>query len=135
MSKRTPATKAEPPIEPEEKPVEWVGSSREDLKSFPRPVRASVGESLYRAQTGQRADGTKIMKGFGGAGVIEIIEDHDGSTYRAVYTVKFRDVVYVLHCFQKKSKSGIETPKHVIDRIKKNLKRAEDHYKERSGGT
>ncbi len=71
----------------------------------------------------------KPLKGFGGAGVLEIIENFVGNTYRAVYTVKFAKVVYVLHCFQKKSKSGIKTPQHEIDLIKQRLKLAEELYK------
>lgn len=73
----------------------------------------------------------KPLKGFGGAGVLEVVEDHDGDTYRAVYTVKFAGVVYALHAFQKKSKKAVQTPKHHIALIKERLKRAQEHHRER----
>lgn len=112
------------------KPLEWVGSSKKDLRSFPENVKDVVGFALRYAQRGEKHDSAKVLKGFHGAGVLEIIEDDDGDTYRAVYTVNFPDVVYVLHCFQKKSKKGITTPKEDIDLIKKRLKGAEEHYNE-----
>ena len=77
------------------------------------------------AQSGDRHDASKVLKGFGGAGVLEVVEDHVGGTYRAVYTVKFAEAVFVLHCFQKKSKSGIATPKEDMDIIRARLKIAE----------
>jgi len=88
-----------------------------------------MGYALYQAQLGLKAPLAKPLRGFGGAGVLEIVEDHRGDTYRAVYTVKFSDFVYVLHAFQKKSKKGIATPKPDIDLIKKRLKIAEEDYK------
>jgi phage-related protein len=111
------------------KPVEWIGSSREDLRAFPGEVREVVGEALYRAQRGDEHPAAKALKGFGGRGVLEIVDDHRGDTYRAVYTVRFASVVYVLHVFQKKSKKGIATPRHEIELIRMRLKRAEDHYR------
>ena len=90
--------------EPQEKPVEWVGSSRRDLKRFPKAVRTVFGQALFDAQRGQKHPDAKPLKGFGGAGVLEVVEDDDGNTYRAVYTVRFAGIVYVLHAFQKKSK-------------------------------
>src|ERR1700676_5555384 len=112
------------------KPVRWVGSCREDLKSFPEEVRRRVGGALWDAQLGLKAPFAKPLRGFRGAGVLEIVDDFDGETYRAVYTVRFAGVIYVLHAFQKKSKKGIATPKRDIDLIKARLKRAEEHYKE-----
>lgn len=99
------------------KPVEWMGSALKDLIEFPREVRRGVGKALDTAQRGSVPDGAKVMKGFGGASVLEIVEDHHTDTYRAVYTVKFGEVVYVLHCFQKKSKQGIKTPQPDMDLI------------------
>ena len=115
------------------KPVVWIGSSLEDLKEFPEEVRGEVGYALYLAQTGSRHPNAKPLKGFGGARVLEIVEDHDGDTYRAVYTVKLAGIVYVLHAFQKKSKQGIATPKQDIDLIKERLKRAQEHHAKESG--
>jgi phage-related protein len=110
------------------KPVRWIGSSRADLKQFPEKVGREVGYALYIAQKGDRHPDAKALKGFGGAGVLEVVEDHDGSSYRAVYTVRFAGAVYVLHVFQKKSKKGIKTPKSEIELIRKRLARAEGHY-------
>ena len=86
------------------KRLDFVGSSREDLKEFPEEVRQDIGYALFEVQMGGKPISAKPLKGFGGAGVLEIIENFSGDTYRAVYTVKFQETVYVLHCFQKKSK-------------------------------
>jgi phage-related protein len=110
------------------KPVEWVGSSLDDLRQFPEDVRQTVGYALYLAQCGEKHSLAKPLKGFKGTGVLEIVEDFDGDTYRAVYTVKLVGVVYVLHAFQKKSKQGIATPKQDINLIETRLKRAKEHY-------
>src|SRR5258708_26498589 len=107
------------------KPVYWIGSSKADLSAFPQPVKNVVGFALHQAQVGGKHDATKLLKGFGGGGVLEIVEDHDGDTYRGVYTVKFSNAVYVLHVFQKKSTKGINTSKGDIDLIRENLKTAE----------
>jgi len=115
------------------KPVEWIGSSREDLRDFPGEVREVMGEALYRAQQGNEHPVAKALKGFGGRGVLEIVDDHRGDTYRAVYTVRFASVVYVLHVFQKKSKKGIATPRHEIELIRTRLRRAEEHYRSHYG--
>jgi phage-related protein len=115
----------------QEKPVEWVGSSLKDLRAFPDEAKNNIGHALWFAQKGDKHPSAKPLHGFGGAGVLEVVEDHDGDTYRAVYTVKFSDVIYVLHCFQKKSKKGIETTKQDDDLIKKRFKRAEQEYKQR----
>jgi phage-related protein len=110
------------------KPVRWIGSSRDHVRSFPEPVRLRIGGALWEAQVGRKAPWAKTLKGFGGAGVLEIVDDHDGDTYRAVYTVRFARVVYVLHAFQKKSKRGIATPQHEITLIQQRLRRAEEDY-------
>ncbi len=111
------------------KPVKWISSSLEDLRKFPEEVQQMVGFALYRAQLGKKHPDTKPLKGFNGSGVLEIVEDFDGDTYRAVYTVRFEGIVYVLHAFQKKSKRGISTPKKDINLIETRLKRAKDDYK------
>lgn len=112
------------------KPVFWMASSRKDLKKFPKSVRQTFGQALFDAQTGGKHPDARPLKGFRGAGVLEVVEDDDGNTYRAVYTVKFADVVYVLHAFQKKSKSGIKTPAKEIEKVKTRLKEAEEHHAE-----
>ena len=96
---------------------------------MPDDVIDVFGFALHLAQAGKKHDQAKPMKGFGGAGVLEVVEDHLGDTYRAVYTVKIADAVYVLHCFQKKSRHGIETPKHDLDLIRERLKAAQAHAK------
>ena len=110
------------------KPVRWVGSSKDDLSGFPEEVRRRVGGALWDAQRGLKAPYAKPLRGFGGAGVLEVVDDYDGDTYRAVYTVRFAGVVYVLHAFQKKSKSGKATPKAELDLIKQRLRRATEDY-------
>jgi phage-related protein len=112
----------------ERKPLFWIRSSRRDLKEFPEDVLDVVGRALDEAQRGRKPHEAKPLKGFGGAGVLEIVDDHEGNTYRAVYTVRFPRAVYVLHCFQKKSKKGIATPKADLDLIKSRLADAEKEY-------
>src|ERR1700683_253057 len=102
---------------PPPKSVRWVGTSKDDLRGFPREVRLRVGSALWEAQIGRKASYARPMKGFGSAGVLEIVDDFDGNTFRAVYTVRFAMAVYVLHAFQKKSKRGIATPKAERDTI------------------
>jgi phage-related protein len=97
--------------EPSLKPVIWVGSSRRDLHDFPELVQDRMGYALYVAQRGGKHGDSKALSGFGGAGVVEIVEDYRGDTFRAVYTLRFAGAVYVLHAFQKKSKTGRETPR------------------------
>jgi phage-related protein len=111
------------------KPVSWIGSSYKDFREFPDPVQDAMGYALYQAQIGLKHASAKPLKGFGGAGVIEIVADHVGDTFRAVYTVKFATAVYVLHAFQKKSKSGIKTPTEDMALIQRRLKAAEADYK------
>lgn len=112
------------------KPVEWIGSSYKDFRSFPDEVQDHAGYALHLAQLGKKHEDAKPLKGFGGAGVLEVVSDHVGDTYRAVYTVKFPLAVYVLHAFQKKSKVGSKTPVHDMDVIERRLKVAEANYKD-----
>ena len=110
------------------KPLFWIGSTKRDLKQFPDDVQDAMGHALDMAQQGKKQQDAKPLSGFGGASILEIVEDHDGDTYRAVYTVRFAGAVYALHVFQKKAKKGIATPKPEIDLIKSRLKKAEEHY-------
>jgi len=111
------------------KPLFWVGSSKKDLLVMPDDVVDVFGFALHMAQIGKKHEQAKPLRGFGGAGVLEVVEDYMGDTYRAVYTVKIADAIYVLHCFQKKSKQGIETPKQEMDRVRDRLKAALAHAK------
>ncbi len=108
-----------------ERQLFWIGSSHKDLVAMPVEVRRRFGYALSLAQRGDRDDAAKVLQGFSGAGVLEIVEDDIGGTYRAAYTVKFAEAVFVLHCFQKKSKRGIATPKPDMDVIRARLKVAE----------
>ncbi len=109
------------------RPLEWVASAKKDLLAMPESVIDVFGYALHLAQMGHRSSQTKVLKGFGSAGVLEVVEDDDGNTYRAVYTVRFKNAVYVLHCFQKKSHRGISTPKGDMDIIESRLKLARQH--------
>jgi len=110
------------------KPVRWIGSAHSDWKCFPAEVQDAMGHSLYLAQLGEKAVKVKPLKGFKGASVLEIIDDFDTDTWRAVYTVEFKTVIYVLHAFRKKSRKGIATPKSDIRLIEQRLKQAREHY-------
>ncbi|MFH1643890.1 MAG: type II toxin-antitoxin system RelE/ParE family toxin [bacterium] len=112
------------------KGVIWVGSSKDDFLKFPEEVRRCMGYGLYLAQTGTRSLHSKILKGFGGAKIIEIKENTESGTFRVVYTIKIADFIFVLHAFQKKSKHGIKTPKQEIDLVKKRFKDAQIIYKD-----
>ena len=116
------------------KRVIWIASSREALRSFPEQVKDAVGYALYLAQIGGKDAASRPLRGFGGAGVVEVIKDFAGDTYRAVYTVKFAGFVYVLHCFQKQSKRGAETPRRDLGLIQSRLRLAERDYEARKGG-
>ena len=105
-----------------------MGATLEEVRDFPIEVRQEIGFSLHLAQEGRKAVNVTPLVGFGGASVLEVISNGDGGTYRAVYTIRFSDAVYVLHAFQKKSKRGIATPKKEINLIKERLKAAEQHY-------
>jgi phage-related protein len=107
----------------------FIGSSLKDLKRFPAKVQNRFGYALNQVQEGDEPIAAKALKGFGGRTVLELIDDFDGDTYRAVYTVRFAGVVYVLHAFQKKAKKGIATPRQDIDLIKSRLRDAESHYR------
>jgi phage-related protein len=120
---------------PNRRPLIWMGRSRKDIGEFPDRVKGELGHGLDLAQSGEKHENAKPLKGFKGAGILELVEDFDGDTYRAVYTIKFAEVVYVLHVFQKKSKSGIATPKTDIDLIDRRLKLAQEHYQENYDST
>lgn len=108
----------------------------DDLKDFPDEVKRAVGFALHVAQAGGKHPDAKPLKGFGGAGVLEVVEDFDGNAYRSVYTVKFAGAVYVLHAFQKKSRKGIETPMAELQCVRQRLRLAEeDHAKRKKGVT
>lgn len=113
------------------KELEWVGASKKDLVNFPLTVRKEVGHALYIAQEGEKHKSVKTLKGFGGAKVLEIVLDDGSGTYRAMYTVEFEEVIYVLHAFQKKSKTGIKTVKSDMDLVEQRLKRARQLNQER----
>jgi len=115
----------------EPKPVRWIGSSRKDIKTFPERIRSDIGKALYAAQRGETDPAAKPLKGFAGHSVMEIVASYSGDTWRGVYTVRFREAVYVLHVFQKKSKSGIATPKREIELIRQRLIDAERDHRER----
>ncbi len=112
------------------KPLEWIASSKKDLKALPEEVVDVFGYALYLAQTGQKHEQAKPLRGFGSAGILEVVEDWRGGTYRAVYTIRYAARVFVLHVFQKKSKSGIATPKPDLDLIKDRLRVAARRAKE-----
>ena len=113
------------------KPVRWIGTSLRDLRSSPREVRIDIGYALFAAQEGETDPAAKPLKGFGGASVLEIVVLHHGTAWRAVYTVRFLDAIYVLHVFQKKSTKGIATPPRAIDLIRQRLADAARDYRER----
>src|SRR5215471_12480124 len=113
------------PEEPPLKPVVWVGSSRKDLRALPELVQDHFSYALYVAQRGGKHQDAKTLKGYGGAGVVEIVRDYRGDTFRAVYTMQFAGAVYVLHVFQKKSKSGRATPQQDVKLIERRLREAE----------
>jgi phage-related protein len=113
------------------KPVVWIGLSRRDLRAMPQQVRRDFGQALYIAQQGETDPAAKPMKSFGGTRVMEIVERYRTDAYRAIYTVHFADIVYVLHVFQKKSKHGIATTKQDVDLIRRRFAEAARHHKER----
>ncbi len=113
-----------------ERSLVWLGSSRRDLRAFPREVKREMGAALYAAQQGEVDPAAKPLKGFGGAAVLEIVARGEGGTWRTVYTVRYAEAIFVLHAFQKKSKHGIATPKTDLDLIKRRLAEAERLHKE-----
>jgi phage-related protein len=116
----------------DEKPLFWIGSAKRDLGEFPEVVKDEIGVALSVAQYGGKHPKAKPWKGEGG-GVLEVVEDHQGNTYRAVYTVKFKSAAYVLHAFQKKSPKGIKTANTDIELVSRRLKIAREDYEERYG--
>ena len=112
------------------KPLRWIASAKDDLSAMPTKVRRAVGYALFAAQQGEKHDDAKVLKGFGDAAVLEVTARHDGDTFRAVYTVRFGEAVYVLHVFHKKSKRGIATPKKELELIRKRLRLAEQGHKQ-----
>lgn len=108
--------------------VLYLGSSFKDLLKLPQDVKDVFATGFDSASRGETPIGSKALKGFGGRSVVEIVEDYKGDTYRAVYTVKFKEAIYVLHVFKKKSVKGIATPKPDMDLIEKRLKDAISHY-------
>jgi phage-related protein len=110
-----------------ERPLFWVGSARRDLLGFPEDVRSEIGVALSVAQFGGKHPKAKSWKGVG-PGVFEIVDDHRGNAYRAVYTVRFENAVYLLHAFQKKSPRAIKTPKTEVDLVTRRLRAAQTHY-------
>jgi phage-related protein len=113
------------------RPLRWVRSSQKDYREFPPKVQDNFGFELFLAQTGQHPPSAKLLKGMG-SGMVELVDDFDGDTYRAVYTVRFETAVYVLHAFKKKSEQGIKTPQGDIELIKQRLKDAQADYAERT---
>ena len=113
------------------RPLYWVGSSRRDLSRFPQDVRQVMGFALWLAQNGGKHPDAKPLRGLSGPGVLEILDDHDGDTFRAVYTVRFHDAVYVLHAFQKKAKKGVRTPKREMELVRQRLRQSEIDHAER----
>ncbi len=114
------------------RPVVWIASSKRDLKALPEVVQRSIGFALWRAQIGKRHVHAKVLRGFGDAGVLEVVEDYDGDTYRAVYTVRFAEAVYVIHVFQTKSRRGGQTPRADKALIEKRMRDAEELHKRSS---
>jgi len=113
------------------RPVRWIGSSRRDVRAFPKAVKRDIGQALYAAQRGEEYPSVKALKGFGGRSVLEIVAPYRTDTYRAVYTVRFHDAIYMLHAFQKKSTTGIATSQQAIDLIRQRLAVAERDHRER----
>lgn len=113
------------------KRIDWIGSSLKDLRQLPKDVKDVIGYALELAQRGEKHPDSKPLKGFKGSGVLEVVDDFDGDTYRAVYTIQFEGVVYVLHAFQKKSKHGISTPQQDIDLIRKRLIQVQTDHNQR----
>ncbi len=114
----------------DERPLYWVGSSLDDLRAFPCVVIDVMGYALHLAQQGDKHPDAKSLKGFLGASVVEITADYDRDTWRAAYTTRFKDLIYVLHAFQKKSKQGARTPKQHINMIRRRLKQAQEHHEQ-----
>lgn len=122
-------------MDAERKPLYWVGRSLDDLRAFPEEVKRTVGFALHTAQSGGKHPDAKPLRGFGGAGVLEVVEDFEGNAYRAVYAVKLAGAVYVLHAFQKKSRQGIETPAAELELVRQRLRLAEEDHAHRAAAS
>jgi phage-related protein len=107
------------------KPLTWMGASRRGFSAFPEAVKSEMGYGLFQAQQGFRHRKAKTLTGFGSAGVVEIVSEYRGDAFRTVYTVRFASSVYVLHAFQKKSKTGVATPQSEINLVRQRLREAE----------
>ena len=118
---------------PAQKPITWMGSSKKDLRGFPAEVRREIGTALFWAEQGQLHPAAKLMKG-NLREVTEIVSNYEGNAFRAMYTMRIGDEVYVLHAFQKKSKKGIATPQHELDVIEGRLKAARQLHTRRASG-
>jgi phage-related protein len=114
--------------ENQQKPLRFIASALDDLKEFPEDVQDVMGYALDLAQHGRKHPDAKPLRGFSGAGVLEIVDNFDGDTYRAIYTVKFKGVVYLLHSFQKKSKHGIAMTQQDKNLIKQRFQKAQEDY-------
>jgi phage-related protein len=116
----------------------WVGPSLDDMRGFPEEVRQVMGFALYLAQVGDKHVAAKPLRGFGGAAVLEVVDEHGGAAYRCIYTVRFPDAVYVLHAFKKKAKHGVATPKRTMHLVRTRLERAqrihESQHASKGGG-
>lgn len=117
-------------MEEELKPLLWVASSKKDLLEMPKDVRVDFGHGLWEAQRGEMPSIGKVLSGLGGANVVELKTDTGEGTFRAVYTVQFKEIIIVLHAFQKKSKKGKETPKQDMELIHSRLKIAKEMFEE-----
>jgi phage-related protein len=117
--------------DPAPKRLLWIASAHKDICDFPEDVRRLMGFALFLAQTGAKHPDAKPLRGFQGAGVLEVLDDFDGSTFRTVYTVRFEDAIYVLHAFQKKSRRGVATPKRDIELIRERYEAAKRDYAQR----
>lgn len=122
------------PLSKGEKPLDWVGSSKKDFLAFPEPVKDEMGNALGLAQFGGKHPSAKPWKGQG-PGIFELVEDHAGNAYRAVYVVQFKEIVYVLHAFQKKSPRGVRTAQIDVELVERRLKIAQQDYEVRYGKT
>jgi phage-related protein len=119
---------------PKLKALVWVGASQRDFREFPDEVKSVMGYALFVAQSGGRHRKVKTLKGYSGGGVVEIVDDHDGDTFRTIYTLRYASAVYVLHAFQKKSKRGIATPQTDLRLIDQRLRDAQKLHEENNDG-
>ena len=112
------------------KPLVWIGTSKKDFTAFPDIVKSEAGYALFVAQCGGKHEKAKVLSGFGSAGIVEIVNDHRGDTFRTIYTVRFASAIYVLHAFQKKSKKGIATVQSDLRTVERRLREAQRLHEE-----